>query len=318
MSGRDLGPLSMKWRLNLSSRDLRAFIALLEEGSFTRAAHRVHLSQPAFSALIHSLEESFGARLFDRTTRRVFPTAEGRLLEESARRLLSDLDGMVSDFRDHAQHRKGRVTIAALPSLAAGWLPGVLAEFRRRYPGVEIGLTDTLSEQCKSLVRARRADIAVATAAHGEVDLDSEFLCADEFHLVCRDDHPLARKRRITLADLAQYPFVHLSRGTSVRQYLDAAFHPMQMRTVAEVEHLATVTGLVEAGLGISVVPALTLFQFQRKGLVLHPLKLPGLRREIVILSRKEESLSANAQALRELMLQRKPRTGVRRASRAS
>jgi DNA-binding transcriptional LysR family regulator len=298
---------------DLSSRDLRAFIALLEEGSFTRAAQRVHLSQPAFSALIQALEETFGARLFDRTTRRVFPTAEGRLLEDSARRLLSDLDGMVSDFRDHAEHRKGRVTIAALPSLAAGWLPRVLVDFHRRYPGVEIGLTDTLSEQCKSLVRERRADLAVATAAQGEVDLDSEFLCADEFHLVCRDDHPLARKRTITLADLSSYPFVHLSRSTSVRQYLEAAFHPKQMRTVAEVEHLATVTGLVEAGLGISVVPALTLFQFQRKRLVLRPLKLPGLRREIVILRRKEESLSANAQALRDVMLQHKPRTAVRR-----
>lgn len=299
--------------MNLSSRDLRAFVALIEEGSFTRAAQRVHLSQPAFSALVQSLEDSFGARLFDRTTRRVALTAEGKLLEESARRLLADLEAMVSDFRDHAQHRKGRVTIAALPSLAAGWLPGVLAEFHRRYPGVEIALMDTLSEQCKSLVRARRADIALATATPGEDDLASEFLCSDEFHLVCREGHPLARRRNIGLADLAAYPFVHLSRSSSVRQYLDVAFHPAQMRTVAEVEHLATVTGLVAAGLGISVVPALTLFQFERKGLVLQPLKLPGLHREVVILRRKDESLSSNAQALRQLMLEHKPRAVHRR-----
>lgn len=299
--------------MNLSSRDLRALIALLEEGSFTRAARRVHLSQPAFSALIQSLEDSFGARLFDRTTRRVAPTPEGKLLEESARRLLADLDAMVSDFRDHAQHRKGRVSIAALPSLAAGWLPGVLADFHLRHPGVEIELMDTLSEQCKALVRARRADLALATAAPGEQDLASEFLCADEFHLVCREDHALARQRNIGLADLAAHPFVHLSRSSSVRQYLDAAFHPAQMRTVAEVEHLATVTGLVAAGIGISVVPALTLFQFERKGLVVQPLKLPGLQRELVILRRKDESLSANAQALRELMLERKPRAAAHR-----
>jgi DNA-binding transcriptional LysR family regulator len=303
--------------MNLSSRDLRAFVALIEEGSFTRAAQRVHLSQPAFSALVQALEDSFGARLFDRTTRRVSLTAEGKLLEESARRLLDDLEAMVSDFRDHAQHRKGRVSIAALPSLAAGWLPGVLAEFNRRHPGVEIVLLDMLSEQCKSLVRARRADLALATAAPGEQDLASEFLCADEFHLVCREDHPLARRRNVGLADLAAYPFIHLSRSSSVRQYLDAAFHPMQMRTVAEVEHLATVTGLVAAGLGISVVPALTLFQFERKGLVLQPVKLPGLHREVVILRRKEESLSANAQALRQLMLEHKPRTKAGRRSAA-
>jgi DNA-binding transcriptional LysR family regulator len=297
--------------MNLSSRDLRAFLALLEEGNFTRAAQRVHLSQPAFSALIQSLEDSFGARLFDRTTRRVALTPEGRLLEESARRLLADFDAMVADFQDHAQHRKGRVSIAALPSLAAHWLPDVLAEFHRRHPGVEIALMDTLSEQCKALVRASRADLALATAAPGEQDLASEFLCADEFHLVCREDHPLARRRKLAVADLAAYPFVHLSRSSSVRQHLEAAFHPAQMRTVAEVEHLATVTGLVAAGFGISVVPALTLFQFQRKGLVLRPLKLPGLQRELAILWRKDESLSANAQALRALMLARKPRTAA-------
>lgn len=294
--------------MNLSARDLRALVALIEEGNFTRAAQRVHLSQPAFSALIQSLEESLGARLFDRTTRRVTLTPEGRLLEESARRLLADIDSMVANFRDHAQHRKGRVSIAALPSLAAGWLPQVLAEFHARYPGVEIALMDTLSEQCKALVRSRQAELALATAADGDEDLASDPLCADEFHLVCRADHPLAGRRHIGLRDLAAYPFVHLARSSSVRQHLEAAFHPLQMKTVAEVEHLATVTGLVAAGLGISVVPALTLFQFERPGIVLQPLKLPGLTRRIVVLRRRHESLSANAQALHALMLRHKPR----------
>lgn len=295
-------------QMNLSARDLRALLALIEEGNFTRAAQRVHLSQPAFSALIHALEDSLGARLFDRTTRRVTLTPEGRLLEESARRLLADIESMVANFRDHAQHRKGRVSIAALPSLAAGWLPQVLADFHARYPGVEIALMDTLSEQCKSLVRSGQAELALATAAPGDEDLASEFLCADEFHLVCRADHPLAGRRNVGLRDLAAHPFVHLARSSSVRQHLEAAFHPVQMKTVAEVEHLATVTGLVAAGLGISVVPALTLFQFERPGIVLQPLQLAGLTRELVILRRRQQSLSANAQALHDLMVRSKPK----------
>lgn len=293
--------------MNLSSRDLRAVIALIEERNFTRAAERVHLSQSAFSALIQGVEDALGARLFDRTTRSVVVTAEGRLFEESARRVLADFDGMVADFQDHAQKRRGRVAIAALPSLAAGWLPGVFAEYRRRYPGVELALQDSLSEQCLAAVRGGQVDLALATAGDKDADLATDALCSDDFHLICRKDHPLAKQRDIRLRDLAAYPFVHLSRNSSVRQYLEAAFHPTTMQTVLEVEHLATVTGMVEAGIGITVVPALTLFHFRRPGLVVRPLEIKGLKRRILLVRRKTAPLSAAAQALYELMLERKP-----------
>ena len=88
--------------MNLSSRQLRAFIALVEERHFTRAAQRCHQTQPAFSALIRSLEEALGVRLFDRTTRKVELTPEGRLFEDAARRLLDDMDAAVVNLRDHA------------------------------------------------------------------------------------------------------------------------------------------------------------------------------------------------------------------------
>lgn len=300
--------------MNLSSRDLRAVIALLEERNFTRAAERMHLSQSAFSALIQGVEDGLGARLFDRTTRTVVPTPEGRLFEESARRVLADFEGMIADFRDHAQRRRGRVAIAALPSLAAGWLPGVLAEYRRRHPGIEFALVDGLSQQCLAALRAGQVDLALATAGDQDADLATEELCSDAFHLVCRKDHPLARQETIRLRDLAGHPFVHLSRHSSVRQYLEAAFHPTAMNTVLEVEHLATVTGMVEAGLGITVVPALTLFHFQRPTLAVRKLELKGLRRRILLVRRKVDPLSVAAQALYELMLERKPLVAPRRS----
>lgn len=303
--------------MNLSSRDLRAVIALIEERNFTRAAERLHLSQSAFSALIQGVEEALGARLFDRTTRNVALTPEGRLFGDSARRVLADFDGMVGDFRDHAQRRRGRVVIAALPSLAAGWLPGVLAEYRASHPGIELGLLDQLSEQCLSLVRSGQADFALATAGDQDLDLATESLCSDGFHLVCRKGHPLARQAEIRLKDLAAYPFVHLSRNSSVRQHLEAAFRPTPMQTVVEVEHLATVAGMVAADLGITVVPELTLFHFERRDLAVRRLELKGLTRRILLVRRKNEVLSAAAQALHELMLRRKPRSRGRRRQRA-
>jgi DNA-binding transcriptional LysR family regulator len=293
--------------MNLSSRDLRAVIALIEERNFTRAAERVHLSQSSFSALIQGVEQSLGARLFDRTTRNVALTPEGRLFEDSARRVLLDFDGMVDNFRDHAQRRRGRVAIAALPSLAAGWLPEVLAEFRARHPGIQLALLDQLSEQCLALVRSGQVDFALATAGDKDADLATEAFCADGFHLVCRKDHPLAKQPEVRLRDLAAHPFVHLSRNSSVRQHLEAAFHPTPMQTVLEVEHLATVTGMVAAGLGITVVPALTLFHFTRPDLVVRRLDLKGLTRRILLVRRKNEALSAAAQALHDLVMERKP-----------
>jgi LysR family transcriptional regulator, carnitine catabolism transcriptional activator len=294
-------------QLNLSTRQLRAFLALAELKSFTRAAHRCHLSQPAFSALVRSLEDSLGTRLFDRDTRNVDLTAEGRLLEEPARRLVADFEGLATDIGDRVARRKGRVSVAALPSLAAGWLPGLFAEFRRAYPGVDLALHDTLSDECLALVRSGHADFALAATGPESPEWTTQVLCRDRFHLVCRRDHPLARKGALRARDLAAYPFVHFSRASSVRQHLEAALHPLQMATVLEVEHLTTVMGMVEEGVGITVVPALTLFEFERGSLVHRPFNLPGLTRTLYLVRRSDRGLSFAAQALYDLMIQRKP-----------
>eukprot|EP01035_Chromulina_nebulosa_P055006 gene55006-75370_t len=139
---------------DLSTRQLRAFLALAEHRNFTRAAQTSHLSQPAFSALIRTLEDAVGTRLFDRDTRSVQLTPEGLLFEGSARRLLDDMGNAMVDLADHVERRKGRVRVAALPSLAAGWLPAVFAEFMQAWPGIRVDLDDALSDACIALVRA--------------------------------------------------------------------------------------------------------------------------------------------------------------------
>ncbi|MBU0589127.1 MAG: LysR family transcriptional regulator [Gammaproteobacteria bacterium] len=292
---------------DLSTRQLRAFLALSQQRNFTRAAALLHLSQPAFSALIRSLEQALDARLFDRNTRSVELTAEGRVFEGSAQRLLEDFGDAMGDLRAHLQLGKGRVSIAALPSLAAGWLPAIFAEYRQNWPGVDLDLHDSLSDDCIALLRTGKADFALAATGPNSMGLQTEVLCADGFHLVCRKDHPLAKRKAadLRLKDLAPYPFVHLARNSSVRQRLDAAMHPMQMNTVLEVEHLATVMGMVEAGIGISLVPALTLFHFERPTLVRLPIKAAGLTRRIYVVQREGESLSVAAQAMRKLVVQR-------------
>lgn len=292
---------------DLSTRQLRAFLALAELRNFTRAAVQCHLSQPAFSALIKALEDDVGVRLFDRDTRSVQLTPEGRQFETAARRLLAQAQQSLQDLSDHVHRRKGRVHVAALPSLAAGWLPSVFAQFRAQWPGVELALSDVLSDPCIDLVRSGEADFALASGVPGpdaSGALVAERLCLDRFHLVCPRGHPLMHESRLGLRKLARYPFIHMHRSSSVRQALDAALHPQRMNTVLEVEQLATVMGMVQAGLGISVVPTLTLYQFQAEGIATRPLPLPALARQIVLV-RRQASLSQVAQGLRELVVAR-------------
>ena len=293
--------------MNISTRQLRAFIALSESRNFTRAASVCHLSQSAFSALIRQLEESLEVRLFDRSTRSVELTVDGQAFDVSARRVLAEFEAAMSDMHARAALDRGRVSIALLPSLAADWLPAVLAGFRREHPGIALEVADVLSEPCIERVRSGQADFALAATRADTPELRAEPFCSDGFHLVCRSDHPLAKNTNPRPRDVAAWPFIHLSRTSSVRQYIDAATMPQALPAVLEVDQLATVAGMVAAGLGISVVPSLTLFHFEHPEIVTRPLAWSGLTRRIYLVRRRDRGLSLAAQSLHDLIVQRKP-----------
>ena len=301
-------------QINLSTRELNAFLTLAEQRNFTRAAALCHLSQPAFSALVRALEHTVGARLFDRTTRSVELTAEGRVLVEPARRLLRDAESALVDVRDHAARRRGRVAIALLPSLAASWLPLLLAKFHDRFPGIEIDVADVLSDACIERVRAGSADFALASTRTATPELHADEFCRDAFHLVCPRDHALARRRgRIELKDLGAHPIVQLARSSSVRQYVEAAIYPMQLQTVMELDQLSTVAGMVRAGLGVTIVPSLTLFHFDDPRLATRPLHAPALLRRVYVVRRADRPLSTAAAALHDMLVAAKPTPQTRR-----
>lgn len=288
-------------QINIASRDLRGFLALAETRHFRLAAERCGLSQPAFSQLIRRVEVATGARLFERSTRQVLLTSEGEVLVGSARRILEDIDGALAGLRDHAARRKGRVGIAALPSLAAGVLPAVLAEFRRQHPGVALELFDALSDRCVALLREGSADFAITAAGPNLTEFETRPLASDCFHLVCRRDHALATRRRIRLRDLAGCALIHLARHSSVRQHLDPVLRELRYASSGlEVEQLPTVAALVANGLGVSLVPTLTLAYFRHPDLVSVPLDAPGLSRRILAVLPRGRRLSPSAQLLLE------------------
>ena len=290
--------------MNISTRHLEAFVTLAETHSFTRAAKACHLSQPAFSVLIKALEDELRVRLFERSTRRVELTQEGALFLESTRRVLRDLRFSVNEMHDYAERRKGKVAIAALPSLAAGWLPQMLAEFRRLHPGVEIMLYDRLHATAIELLRRGGVDFALTSHDGEEGDLVMDHLFLDRFHFVCRRDHPLAARKSIRLRELNGQPLIHFSLGSSIRSRIEHVLGPVSATLGFEVQYLSTVAGLVRSGLGVSIVPTMALFQFEHPEIAMPLIKDDDLVRPLVMLRRARETLSPAPEAFRRVALE--------------
>lgn len=293
--------------INLSTRDLRAFLAVANSLSFSQAAQEMHLSQSALSTLVVRLEASIGTRLFDRTTRAVALTAAGAVLVSHAEQLLGDLERTVSAVRDVAAVRRGRVALAAMPSLAARIVPRLFRKFSARYPDIRLSVIDTLSEPAFELVRVGRVDFALTAANPAYTDLDYLPLTTDSFVLLAAPGHALGREDGdLHFSDTLAWPHISMSRHTSVRQYVEAAalqagfaFHPDY-----EVDHLATIGAMVMEELGVAALPALAADVISGAGMVRRHLTDPVIRRSIGLVMRREGTLSPAASAMLDMLRQ--------------
>jgi DNA-binding transcriptional LysR family regulator len=166
-----------------------------------------------------------------------------------------------------------------------------------------VQLFDALSDQCLGLLRVGKVDLALTAPGPNLTEFETRILCSDPFYLVCRRDHALADKTRIALTDLRGCDLIHLAKSTSVRQHVDQLMRNIEVNNTGfEVEHLATVAGLVEHGLGVSLVPELTLFQFRHMNLVAIPLEANEIVRPIFIVKQKDRNLSIAAQGIFDLI----------------
>ncbi|QKV52692.1 LysR family transcriptional regulator [Comamonas antarctica] len=291
--------------MNLTTRQLQAFEALHQHLSFTRAAQQCCLSQPAFSALIQGLEQGLGAQLFERSTRHVVLTRAGQDFLPHAQRLLAGIDQALQSLQGAAQLRASRVTVALLPSLAAHWLPAVLAEFAQTHPRIQVQVRDALNTPCLESVQQGLADWALCTALARHPDLHAQAVAEESYYLVCARDHALAQMQApIAAGTLLGLPFVQLAAHTSVRASVDQwqaqVYGKPALQTCMEVEQLATVMGMVRAGLGVSLVPALSLAYFQDPGIAIRRLEGLAPQRTIYWVRHRHQGLGPAAQAFYE------------------
>lgn len=279
-------------RINFDLQQLQAFVAVAERGSFRAAAEHIHLSAPALSRRVVRLEEILGARLFHRTTRTVELTPLGRVFLERARAALDDLESAILGIADIAGSRSGRVTVACVPSAAIHFLPTALRSFCARYPLIRIRIIDDSAGNVLASVVAGEADFAIGFLGSQIPGLDFEAIHSDPFVLAMPREHPLARRKRIAWTDLAEQPLIGVARSSGNRQLLDDALARAGLNPAYrfEVSHIATLLGMVEAGLGLAAVPRLSLPRSHAalRGVPLHG---PVVSRELGLATRHGAAL---------------------------
>ena len=189
-------------------RHIRAFLCLARAGSFTRAAAELHMAQPTLTVQIQHLEAAVGVKLFDRDKRHVALTQAGRDLHVPLERILLDVEAIATSTRELLAHRRGLVTVAALPSVAASLLPRAIKRLSESYPGITVRVYDGVALTVGALVKAGHADFGISSQTHGDRELTSHLLMMDRLCAVVARSHPLAKKRAMSLQDLAHHPLI--------------------------------------------------------------------------------------------------------------
>lgn len=256
--------------MNITLRQVEAFLAVARTLSFSRAAEQVHLSQPALSATIQRLEEEVGARLFDRDTRSVSLSVVGTQFVHIATDLLDHAGQSLAQIRGIVAGTRGRLAIAVAPAVAASVLPAILVRFKAEFPLIELRIHDALTNVCLEMVRRGEADVALAPTRPGGDDLEQRLLYRAPLVVLCADKHPLAHAPRLDWCNVIASDLIVRSSDSSLRQLLDGQYlqHGKVLSPAFEVEHIGTLVGLIKAGLGIAVLPAPILQAVNMNGLI--------------------------------------------------
>ena len=291
--------------MNITLKQLTAFIELANCQSYAIAAQRLNISQPAISICIKNLEQEVGGELFNRSTRVVELTQEGKAFFPKAKRLLNDWNGTFEELHQLFTLQQGRLTIASMPSFAAFALPGVLKAFNQRYPNIRIDVKDVVMEKVLSSVSRGESDVGIVFEPDQIAELCFEPLMKNQFIAVVDAEHVLAGSNSLSLSEISDHPMVMMNRGSSIRQWLDKAFEKIGKKPVISVEawQLDTLGEMVRAQLGIAVVPEMCRRQMLKKDLLCLSLDSSALQtRNLGLLYKNNGSVSSAAKVFIQLL----------------
>lgn len=295
-------------KMNVTLRQLRAFVEVAEAKHFTRAADKMDLSQSTVSTLVRELEVNLDLRLFDRHTRMLSLTQAGAEILPLARKALADLDSVLGSSSELKTLGRGRVSIAASSLQAALMLPRVIRDFGTAHPGVTVDLHDVPQPDVLEMVRSGAVDFGIGTESGVRHDLGARVLMTDTFVIMMPPGHPLSRKRELQWTDLEGYPMIGSPPGNPLREQVDVALarHGVELVRRYEISLPLTIIGMVEGGLGIAVLTTTASRLALSLGLVVKPVTNPVIKRDVSLLFHAERSLSPAAKNFSDLLFKRR------------
>jgi DNA-binding transcriptional LysR family regulator len=285
-------------------RQIECFQAVVETGSFSRAAEQIGTTQANLSHAIRDLETVLGARLFDRTTRRVDLTEAGRVFATGALVGLGEIDRAAEHVRDLGMLRRGVVRIAAPPLLAATVLPRLIREVGLAHPDLVVLIEDVGPELVVERVRTGHCDLGVGTFSAGEAGLESLPVLQDRLMVFCWPDHPLAGQDQVPWSALRDERIITLSRESGIRLLAEIGFEQagLPLRPHLEVHQVHTALSLAENGAGVAILPAYAFAALRGRGIVARPLADPPIVREVRLVTARDRSPSTATLAVRTIL----------------
>ncbi|MCC4107904.1 LysR family transcriptional regulator [Serratia ureilytica] len=305
--------------MNYSLKQLRVFVAIARHGSFSRAGEAIGLTQSAVSHSVKELEAEVGVRLLDRTTREVVLTDAGLRLANRVERLLDELQAALLDARSFGVQRSGTVRVATSQTISAHLMPQCIAAGERQYPEIRIMLRDQAQQQVLHSVRNAEVDFGIVVDPVQAVDLECEAVLHEPFLLLCRDDHPFAAQQAVRWSALNGCRLVLQDYASGSRPLIDNALRQqgVEAQVVQEIGHPATLFPMVAEGIGISIFPALALPLPEGGRLRVRRL-VPEINRALMLVRRKNRSLTPAAEAIWQVARQQAALLQQRRRENAA
>ena len=250
-------------------RQLRAFVAIAETGTFTAGALRVHVTQAAISMQIRQLESEIGARVFVRAPRHVILTEAGEQLLRRARHILREHDAALDEIAELAGAERGRLRIGSASAMVlTEQLPGILKELRRQHPAAEIAVTSGTSEVLVDQILAGEVDIAFVSLPVDMRGIKTERLSEDQLVAIASPRHRLAKQKTISAYTLAGERLILGERGGNTRRLIDQFFAQagVSIRVAMELSRQQAIKRMVEEDMGVGIVPLQSIRDEVEKG----------------------------------------------------
>lgn len=288
----------------IDSYDLRLFSAIAETGTVTSGAKEMHISVPAASMRLKSLEHAVGTSLMHRGKQGILLTDAGKTLLRYAGRIQSELNSLHHEMANHSNGVRCSIRLAANTASFVEHLPGLLGDFLSDHPGIDIEILERCSSEALLLLRQEKVDISIV-AGHVDVSqLKTSFFKSDELVFISNADY-LNLPIIVSFAEVNKFPFIGLKSSFGLTHFINekAFASGASIRYRANVDALNTVVEMVEKGVGVAIVPSASVQKLVKRRLVVHKLSDSWAKRSLKICSLNTTDLSSGAQLLWNYLL---------------